>query len=138
MKSSAGQDISSHEPTIRTFPPSTTSTPTSPAGGCVEVFGASDGLVSNVALIAGVAGGTQGPTSTAVVLAGLAGLAAGAFSMAVGVHLGRQPVEAAAHEIEKERLEILANPAGATSSPRCTSPRASRPTWPRGGPPDPP
>ena len=49
------------------------------------VFGASDGLVSNLALIAGVAGGTKAAdSSTAVVLAGFAGLAAGAFSMAVG------------------------------------------------------
>ena len=80
------------------------------------VFGASDGLVSNVALIAGVAGGTQGAdTSTAVVLAGLAGLAAGAFSMAVGEYTSvASQSEAAAHEIEKERLEILANPAGET------------------------
>jgi VIT1/CCC1 family predicted Fe2+/Mn2+ transporter len=49
------------------------------------VFGASDGLVSNLALIAGVAGGTRAAdNATAVVLAGFAGLAAGAFSMAVG------------------------------------------------------
>ena len=46
------------------------------------VFGASDGLVSNFALIAGVTGGTD--DSKAVLLAGLAGLAAGAFSMAAG------------------------------------------------------
>ena len=49
------------------------------------VFGAMDGLVSNLALIAGVAGGTRDSAdSSAVVLAGLAGLAAGAFSMAAG------------------------------------------------------
>jgi vacuolar iron transporter family protein len=78
------------------------------------VFGASDGLVSNVALIAGVAGGTQGAdTSTAVVLAGLAGLAAGAFSMAVGEYTSvASQSEAAAREVEKERAEILANPSG--------------------------
>ena len=76
------------------------------------VFGASDGLVSNVALIAGVAGGTRGAdSSTAVVLAGLAGLAAGAFSMAVGEYTSvASQSEAAAHEIDKERSEILANP----------------------------
>lgn len=74
------------------------------------VFGASDGLVSNVALIAGVAGGTKG-SSTAVVLAGLAGLAAGAFSMAVGEYTSvASQSEAAAHEVEKERAEIIANP----------------------------
>ena len=78
------------------------------------VFGASDGLVSNVALIAGVAGGTRGAdTSTAVVLAGLAGLAAGAFSMAVGEYTSvASQSEAAAREVEKERAEILANPQG--------------------------
>ena len=50
------------------------------------VFGAMDGLVSNFALMAGVAGGTAatGGGRAAVVLAGLAGLAAGAFSMAAG------------------------------------------------------
>lgn len=77
------------------------------------VFGASDGLVSNVALIAGVAGGTQGDSSTAVVLAGLAGLAAGAFSMAVGEYTSvASQSESAAHEVEKERAEIIANPEG--------------------------
>lgn len=81
------------------------------------VFGAMDGLVSNVALIAGVAGGTRGAAegSTAVVLAGLAGLAAGAFSMAAGEYTSvASQSEAAAREIEKEREEILANPEGET------------------------
>jgi VIT1/CCC1 family predicted Fe2+/Mn2+ transporter len=76
------------------------------------VFGASDGLVSNLALIAGVAGGTRGAdTSTAVVLAGFAGLAAGAFSMAVGEYTSvASQSEAAAHEVARERREIIANP----------------------------
>ena len=80
------------------------------------VFGASDGLVSNLALIAGVAGGTRtADTSTAVVLAGLAGLAAGAFSMAVGEYTSvASQSEAAAREIDKERAEILSNPEGET------------------------
>jgi VIT1/CCC1 family predicted Fe2+/Mn2+ transporter len=53
------------------------------------VFGASDGLVSNFALIAGVAGGAAaaGVDSTAVVIAGLAGLVAGACSMAAGEYV---------------------------------------------------
>ncbi len=46
------------------------------------VFGAMDGLVTNVSLIAGVGG--AGAASHTVVLTGLAGLAAGAFSMAAG------------------------------------------------------
>jgi VIT1/CCC1 family predicted Fe2+/Mn2+ transporter len=44
-------------------------------------FGAMDGLVSNTALIAGVAAGAS---SHAVVLSGIAGLLAGSFSMALG------------------------------------------------------
>jgi VIT1/CCC1 family predicted Fe2+/Mn2+ transporter len=71
-----------------------------------------DGLVSNVALIAGVAGGTQGDGTTAVVLAGLAGLSAGAFSMAVGEYNSvASQSEAAEHEINKERREIARNEA---------------------------
>src|SRR6476660_549014 len=44
-------------------------------------FGAMDGLVSNTALIAGVAASAS---AHAVLLAGVAGLLAGAFSMALG------------------------------------------------------
>ena len=78
------------------------------------VFGAMDGLVSNVALIAGMAGGTQhlGNTS-AVVLAGVAGLVGGAFSMATGEYVSvASQSEAAAREIAKERREIIRNPSG--------------------------
>jgi vacuolar iron transporter family protein len=79
------------------------------------VFGASDGLVSNLALIAGVAGGTHSDSSTVVVLAGLAGLAAGAFSMAVGEYTSvASQSEAAQREVDKERHEIVNNPAGET------------------------
>ncbi len=75
------------------------------------VFGAMDGLVSNVALIAGVAGGTRASgSSTAVVLAGLAGLAAGAFSMAAGEYTSvASQSEAAMLEVAKERHEIVHN-----------------------------
>jgi len=80
------------------------------------VFGAMDGLVSNLALIAGVAGGTRDTgDSRAVVLAGLAGLAAGAFSMAVGEYNSvASQSEAALKEIAKERREIIGNPEGET------------------------
>jgi VIT1/CCC1 family predicted Fe2+/Mn2+ transporter len=75
------------------------------------VFGASDGLVSNFALIAGVTGGSS--DSQAVLLAGLAGLAAGAFSMAAGEFISvRSQAEHAMAEIETERLEIARNPRG--------------------------
>jgi VIT1/CCC1 family predicted Fe2+/Mn2+ transporter len=81
------------------------------------VFGAMDGLVSNVALIAGVAGGTQqAGSSSAVVLAGVAGLVGGAFSMATGEYVSvASQSEAAAREIAKERSEIQRNPAGETA-----------------------
>jgi len=46
------------------------------------VFGAMDGLVSNIALIAGI--GAAGASAQVVVLTGVAGLVAGAFSMALG------------------------------------------------------
>lgn len=75
------------------------------------VFGASDGLVSNVALISGVAGGTG--DSNTVLLAGLAGLAAGAFSMAAGEYISvRSQAEQALSEIDTERREIARNPRG--------------------------
>ena len=73
------------------------------------VFGASDGLVSNFALIAGVAAGSSG--SKIVVLAGTAGLAAGAFSMAAGEYISvRSQSEQALAEIELERNEIAKRP----------------------------
>jgi VIT1/CCC1 family predicted Fe2+/Mn2+ transporter len=73
------------------------------------VFGAMDGLVSNFALIAGVAGGQA--AHKVVVLAGLAGLAAGAFSMAAGEYISvASQTELAAAEIAVERHELLNNP----------------------------
>jgi VIT1/CCC1 family predicted Fe2+/Mn2+ transporter len=75
------------------------------------LFGAMDGLVSNVALVAGVAAGTSGSSgTTTVVLAGIAGLTAGAFSMAVGEYNSvASQSEAAEREIAKERREIMMN-----------------------------
>ncbi len=49
------------------------------------VFGASDGLVSNTALVMGFAG--SGQAQGTVLLAGVAGLLAGAFSMAAGEYV---------------------------------------------------
>jgi VIT1/CCC1 family predicted Fe2+/Mn2+ transporter len=69
-----------------------------------------DGLVSNLALIAGVTGGGAPPST--VVLAGLAGLAAGAFSMAAGEYTSvASQTELGRAEIEVERREIAAHPA---------------------------
>ncbi len=52
------------------------------------VFGANDGLVSNLALVMGVAGATS--DAAIIVLAGVAGLIAGAFSMGVGEYISVQ------------------------------------------------
>ena len=73
------------------------------------VFGAMDGLVTNVSLISGVGGG--GGSQHAIVLTGLAGLAAGAFSMAAGefVSVSSQN-ELVQAEVNKERLELENNP----------------------------
>jgi len=82
------------------------------------VFGAVDGLVSNFALIAGMAGGTAaaGAGPTAVVLAGVAGLAGGAFSMAAGEFTSvTSQAEYAEAQVAKERQEILDNPTAETA-----------------------
>jgi VIT1/CCC1 family predicted Fe2+/Mn2+ transporter len=49
------------------------------------VFGANDGLVSNLALIVGITG--AGATSTTVLFTGLAGLLSGALSMGAGEYI---------------------------------------------------
>jgi VIT1/CCC1 family predicted Fe2+/Mn2+ transporter len=73
------------------------------------VFGAMDGLVSNFALIAGVAGGRV--HHQVIVLTGLAGLAAGAFSMAAGEYISvASQAELAQAEIEIERRELEHRP----------------------------
>jgi VIT1/CCC1 family predicted Fe2+/Mn2+ transporter len=73
------------------------------------VFGAMDGLVSNFALIAGVAGGRV--HHQVIVLTGLAGLAAGAFSMAAGEYISvASQAELAQAEIEVERRELQRRP----------------------------
>ncbi len=73
------------------------------------VFGSMDGLVSNLALICGVAGSSAGPSTVA--LAGLAGLVAGAFSMAVGEYTSvASQTELTRAEIDIERSELKRNP----------------------------
>jgi VIT1/CCC1 family predicted Fe2+/Mn2+ transporter len=74
------------------------------------VFGMMDGLVSNFALIAGVAGARA--TTTTVSLAGLAGLVGGAFSMATGEYVSVQSQnESTRAEVEVERHELRHNAA---------------------------
>ena len=77
------------------------------------VFGISDGLLTNVSLILGVAG--AGPSAGFVRLAGLAGLVAGAFSMAAGefVSMSAQK-ELLERELEVERRELERHPEAET------------------------
>jgi VIT1/CCC1 family predicted Fe2+/Mn2+ transporter len=73
------------------------------------IFGISDGLVSNVSLILGVAG--AGPAPGVVRLAGLAGLIAGAFSMAAGEYQSmKAQSELLARELELEARELQRHP----------------------------
>jgi VIT1/CCC1 family predicted Fe2+/Mn2+ transporter len=69
------------------IPPPPTSPHETRATGFLRpaVFGGSDGLVSNLALVMGVAGASS--DNQAIVIAGIAGLLAGAFSMAVGEYI---------------------------------------------------
>lgn len=75
------------------------------------VFGASDGLVSNTALVMGFAG--SGQERGTVLLAGVAGLLAGAFSMAAGEYVSvasqkdifRRELSMEAAELKEKPLE---------------------------------
>jgi VIT1/CCC1 family predicted Fe2+/Mn2+ transporter len=73
------------------------------------IFGISDGLVSNVALITGVAAADGGGSS--VVVAGVAGLLAGAASMAAGEYVSvKAQSELIEFELDRERESIAADP----------------------------
>jgi len=83
------------------------------------IFGVSDGLVSNLALVMGVAGAANTATGSAapggdekfIVLAGIAGLLAGAFSMAAGEYISMQSQrELFERQIALERAELEAMP----------------------------
>ncbi|BDU11177.1 membrane protein [Aurantimicrobium sp. INA4] len=76
-----------------------------------SVFGAMDGLVSNIALIAGI--GAAGASPQTVVLTGAAGLVAGAFSMALGEYASvKTSNEQVDSELEIERQAHARNPQG--------------------------
>jgi VIT1/CCC1 family predicted Fe2+/Mn2+ transporter len=69
----------------------------------------SDGLVSNIALILGMAGANA--SGGAVRLAGLAGLVGGSFSMAAGEYVSmRAQSELMLHELDVERQAIRHDP----------------------------
>jgi VIT1/CCC1 family predicted Fe2+/Mn2+ transporter len=78
-------------------------------GARAAVFGVSDGLVSNVALILGVAGAHA--SGGAVRLAGVSGLIAGSFSMAAGEYISmRAQSELMLRELDVERQAIRHDP----------------------------
>jgi VIT1/CCC1 family predicted Fe2+/Mn2+ transporter len=73
------------------------------------VFGASDGLVSNAALVMGVAG--AGMAADTLLITGLAGLLAGALSMAAGEYVSvRSQREFYEYQIALEREELAEYP----------------------------
>jgi len=78
------------------------------------VLGVSDGLVTNVSLILGVAGAST--TVGLIRVAGLAGLLAGAFSMAAGEYVSmKAQTELLERELEMERLELRRSPEAETA-----------------------
>ena len=78
-------------------------------GARAAVFGISDGLVSNVSLILGMAGAHASAGSVRV--AGVAGLIGGAFSMATGEYVSmRAQSELMERELDVERQAILTDP----------------------------
>jgi VIT1/CCC1 family predicted Fe2+/Mn2+ transporter len=77
------------------------------------VFGISDGLVSNTALVMGFAGASLNGSldNSTVLFAGLAGLLAGAFSMAAGEYVSvASQRDLFRREIEKEAIELRDKP----------------------------
>jgi vacuolar iron transporter family protein len=75
------------------------------------VFGVSDGLVTNVSLILGIAGAH--PAGGVVRLAGVAGLVAGAFSMSAGEYVSmRAQTELLERELALETHELRTRPEG--------------------------
>jgi vacuolar iron transporter family protein len=73
------------------------------------IFGVSDGLVSNLSLVMGVAGASD--QGSLILLAGIAGLLAGAFSMAAGEYISMQSQrELFERQIELEQAELEAMP----------------------------
>lgn len=75
------------------------------------VFGVSDGLVSNIALVLGMAGANPAPGI--VRLAGIVGLIGGAFSMAAGEYVSMKAQrELLERELHLERIEIERRPEG--------------------------
>jgi len=81
------------------------------------VFGVSDGLVTNMSLVLGMAGANPG--GAIVRLAGVAGLVAGSFSMAAGEYLSMTAQrELMQRELDVERRALERHPKGETAELR--------------------
>jgi vacuolar iron transporter family protein len=80
-------------------------------GARAAIFGVSDGLVTNVSLVLGIAGASPG--GTIVRLAGVAGLVAGSFSMAAGEFISMTAQrELLERELNVEREALIESPEG--------------------------
>ena len=80
-------------------------------GARAAIFGVSDGLVTNVSLVLGMAGANPG--GSIVRLAGVAGLIAGSFSMAAGEYVSMTAQrELMERELEVERRSLRHSPEG--------------------------
>ena len=108
---STADDGSTEQPSTAPLPPVVEHHHRTVQGGAARaaVFGVSDGLVSNVSLILGIAGANS--SAAAVRLAGLAGLVAGSVSMAAGEYVSmKAQSELLERELEMERIELRRNP----------------------------
>jgi VIT1/CCC1 family predicted Fe2+/Mn2+ transporter len=86
-------------------------------GARAAIFGVSDGLVTNVALVLGIAGASPG--GSIVRLAGVAGLVAGSFSMSAGEYLSMTAQrELLERELDIERRALTRSPEGETNELR--------------------
>ncbi|HEX3333638.1 MAG TPA: VIT1/CCC1 transporter family protein [Acidimicrobiales bacterium] len=86
-------------------------------GARAAVFGVSDGLVTNISLVLGMAGASPG--GSIVRLAGVAGLIAGSFSMGAGEYLSMTAQrELMERELEVERRALERHPKGETAELR--------------------
>ena len=72
------------------------------------IFGMNDGLVSTLALMAGLVGAAMG--KEVIVIAGLAEMMAGAISMSLGTYIStKSQLEFYGEEIEKEKKQKTRN-----------------------------
>ena len=86
-------------------------------GACAAIFGVSDGLVTNLSLVLGIAGASPG--GGFVRLAGVAGLVAGSFSMAAGEYISMSAQHnCSKRELDVERKALQKSPEGETNELR--------------------